>query len=288
MSVVHESQLVEGATMRVAVDEGCLDDWVALQMLKEDPGLVAKIGQGAQLGKDHLVAALRTMIASLKAGDTIAFSSPLLAMPIAPLRVVEDDDEGNFDVAKVLVEGKVDKVVGRKDKKGKKAAAADEEEEEGDFVEVPHPLDAEAEAIRVGPARHRYLEPLFFPSILAELAPSASPDAALLGLEEYEGREVVYSGVQEVMGIVVEQVEDVEARRFVWDGVVIVSSGKVANIQGAFIPPFHLLPTIANFKSGSARCGPRSPPLALRYRRRVGVRNSAQDAAIRQGPRLLF
>lgn len=288
VSVVHESQLVESATMRVGVDEGCLDDWVALQMIKEDPGLVVKIGQGAELGKEHLVAALRTMIASLKAGDTIAFSSPLMTLPLVPVRVVGEDDEGNFDVAKVLVEGKVDKIVGRKDKKGKKAAASGEDEDEGDFVEVPHPLDAEAEAIRVGPARHRYLEPLFFPSILAELAPSASPEAAVLGLEEYEGREVVHFGVQEVMGIVVEQVEDVEVRKFVWDGVVIVSSGKVANIPGTLLSPSFYAGQTLTPSLRSPRCCPRSPPLAFRYRRRVGLRNSAQDAAIREGAGLLF
>lgn len=231
VSVVHESQVVEGATMRLPLDEGHLDDWLSYQLLVEDPTLVETLSAGVSLR-----AGLSMLVQSLKEQeDAIGFSSPFLAATAASKRIVSPSDaadEGDFDVAKLVADGKVDKIVGKKDKK-KQA----EGEEDGDYVEVTHPFDVEAEPIRIGLARHRYLEPLFLPHILADLAPSSNPTAQLLGLTEYEGGPQLFSGVQDAMGIVAGQVEDLEARRALWDGVVIVSSGCVAGIRGqSFVP----------------------------------------------------
>lgn len=226
ISVVHENQVVEGATMRLPLDEGVLDDWAALKLLEEDPELPRKISPTQELGPGQLATALRTMVASLKAGDVIGFASPAFE---GHRDEAAAGDDGELDIAKALVEGKVDKIVGRK--KGKKGAEG-ETEEDGDFVTVPHPFNTAAEALRIGPARHRYLEPLFLPHLVAGLAPSASPAAALLGLQEYEGREVIHAGVQEMIGAVVQQVDDPEERRAIWEAVVIMSAGKVANNKG--------------------------------------------------------
>lgn len=248
VSVVHDSQVVEAATMRVeGLDEGTLDDWVKLQLLLEDPDLPRKLaGEGMSLEGRELAVALDDVVASLKLGEAIEFSSPLLQTKPGRALVAPKDDEGTFDVAQVLVEGKVDKIVGKRkgDKKDKKGDGDDD----GDYVEVPHPYLVDAEPIRVGPARHRYLEPLFLPHILEALKPSASPTAQQLGLEEYETREPMYSGVQEIMGVVVGEIDEAEIRRLVWEGVVIVSSGKVAGIKAlgpALIPllsPFGIDP----------------------------------------------
>lgn len=152
--------------------------------------------------------------------------------------MTDNDNDGDFDVAKVLVEGKVDKLIGKaKEKKGK--GKKDTNEAEGDYVQVGHPYDLEAAPIQIGPIRHRYLEPLFLPSLLAQLAPSHSPAAASLGFTEYEGREVLHSGVQEVIGLVAESVVDFEQRRLIWDNVIITSVGKVAANRGSFLFIFH-------------------------------------------------
>lgn len=225
ISVVHENQVVEGATMRLPLDEGVLDDYTALKILEEDPDLPRKISPTQELGPGQLANALRAVVASLKAGDLIGFASP--AFEARKEKAAEGDD-GELDIAKALVEGKVDKIVGRK--KGKKVAEG--AEGDTDFVEVAHPYNTAAENLRIGPARHRYLEPLFLPQVLTALAPSASPAAALLGLQEYEGREVLYAGVQEMIGTVVEQVDSLEERRAIWEAVVVMSAGKVANNKG--------------------------------------------------------
>jgi hypothetical protein len=268
--------------MRLPLDEGVLDDWVALKLLEEDPDLPRKISPEQELGPGHLASAMRSIVASLKAGDVIGFASPAF---VASKEEAAAED-GELDIAKALVEGKVKDIVSKK--KGKKGT---EGEDEGDFVEVPHPLNTAAEALRIGPARHRYLEPLFLPHLLAGLAPSASATAALLGLAEYEGREVLHAGVQEMIGNVVEQVDDLEERRAVWEAVVIMSAGKVANNKGAprlirFLPSFAIADSLRAFSS--SRPNSDSPPQTLRHRPRVWLRDSTQNASLRSDARVLF
>lgn len=228
VSVVNESQIYDSATARFNLDEGNLDDWVSLQLLLENPSLPQSLSPETELSQEELLLALRMIIASLKEGDVIGFSNSLAGSGVRAEEPMEDD--GNFDVAKVIVEGRVDKIIGKKDKKGKEKR--EEEEEEGDFVDVPHPLNSDLEPLKIGPSRHRYLEPLFTPSILSELAPSSSSTAKLLGLSEYEGREISYSGVAEIIGIAVEQAVDPEVRRAAYEAVMIISTGKIARIQG--------------------------------------------------------
>ncbi|KAL8281512.1 hypothetical protein RQP46_006196 [Phenoliferia psychrophenolica] len=154
--------------------------------------------------------------------------------------------DGELDVAQALADGNVAKLVNKKShKKGggdaKKAnpKGGGAEEDEGDYVEIAHPTDPELEPLRIGPVRHRYLEPLFLPQVLDGLRPSTNEAAKRLGMERYEERPIQYAGVQEVVGLVVSLMDDVEQRRLVWESVVIASSGKIAGIKAlgpALIP----------------------------------------------------
>ncbi|KDE05385.1 hypothetical protein MVLG_04295 [Microbotryum lychnidis-dioicae p1A1 Lamole] len=254
ISIVHESQVVEAATLSLPLDEGVLDDWACLLLLQEDPTLPSQIVPADQRGNaGALVQALRRIVELLKAKNVIGFAPT--AIGNASSTAVEEN-EGDFDVAKAIVEGKVDKIV------GKKKANAQDEEAIGDVIELPSPLDAQ-KTIKVGPARRRYFDPLFAPQLLQQLRPSASPEAALLTLTEYEGREVLHTGIQEAIGLVINQVEDVEQRRLIWESIVIVSVGKLATnktLGAALIP--QLEPYVIDPDSGSE-----SQPKIVKYAR---------------------
>lgn len=233
VSVVHESQVVETATMRMDVDEGDLDDWLALVLLEEDEELAELLKpaeEGPALGTAELYEAMMELVQAIKAVEgAIGFESPLVSATTTRVKMITDDD-GGFDVAKALVDGAVDKIV----KKAKPSQA----DNDSKSIEIAHPLNPSAPPLRIGPARHRWLEPLFMPALLARLAPGASAAAARLGLTDFAERRVVHNGVHEVIGAVVGQVEDVEVRRAVWESVVIISTGKVAsNKRKPPIPP---------------------------------------------------
>ncbi|KAK4693296.1 hypothetical protein P7C70_g8954, partial [Phenoliferia sp. Uapishka_3] len=240
ISVVVESSVVERCGSRTKVDEGTCDDWLMCCMLEEDKDLGVKLG--VEGDGEVLRDALNEVIKQLKEGEVIGFESKALgttkpkggAGAAAGGAAAGVDDDGNFDVAQVLVEGKVDKIVNPSHKKKgtetkKKKAGV---EEEGDFVEVPHPNgDVDADPIRIGPSRHRYLEPLFLPECLRKMG--ESEEGRRLDLpENYKEGAAEGEGVQELIGVVVGELEDVEVRRNVWEGVVVVSSGKIGGIKG--------------------------------------------------------
>jgi actin-related protein 9 len=221
ISVVYDNQVFQRANMRIpGIDEGCLDDWLALQLLVEDPSLPETLSPSSLLSSDELVLALRKIIASLKELGGIAFYSKFFKTSSA--FVGGTDDAGEFDVVKQL------EAKGNKKGKAKKTEA---ELDAMDF-EVPHPLFADADGIMIGSARHKYLEPLYVPELLRQLKPVASLEAGLLNFTEYEEKEIVYAGVQEMIAIIMERVDGVEMRKAVWDSLVIISSGKVGGIKG--------------------------------------------------------
>lgn len=224
VSVVHDCQVVQAANLRIPIDEGHLDDWLALQLLQEDPTL-PEILSSTPLSCHQLVYGLRRIIQSLKEAGAIAFDSTLFASSLATAALdAGAADDGALDIAKQL-ETKV-----KKDAKGK--GKKTEAELDAMAFEVPHPFDAEAEPVKIGGARHRYLEPLYMPSLLAQLAPSASSTAQVLNFVEYEGREILFAGVQEAIGVTVDRVISLDTRKTVLEAIVVVSSGKVAGIKG--------------------------------------------------------
>ncbi|GAA5852346.1 hypothetical protein JCM8547_006749 [Rhodosporidiobolus lusitaniae] len=264
VSAVHENAVLEasGGLRLPFVDEGVCDDYLALRLLEADPkGVVDQLeaAKGSPLGPGELIYALRAVVGELKTRDLIAFESPLLAeLRGGALGAGEsraEGDEAEFDVAKVIVEGKVNDLVKKSKGKGGKQ---EDEGDEGEFVTVANPfapppappsLDLTLEAappaphstLRIGPTRHRYLEPLFFPSLISLLAPSnsSSPAAAQLGMTEYErfapgtsgAREADVGGVHEAVGVVIARTEDQDVRSAVSENVVVVSSGRVASIK---------------------------------------------------------
>lgn len=296
ITAVHENQVLEAPSgMRNPfIDEGACDDYCALQLLEADSTIAdqfkAAKGADAELSTGELVNGLRRIVHDLKVQDKIAFQSPFLSKEIAEAAAlqaaamgVEVADEGTFDVAKVVVEGKVSEVVQNKGK-GK-----DGEEEEGDFVRVPNPFhtaqpgagqidlttDSSPKAtIRIGPARHRYLEPLFFPPLLASLAPSASSTAARLGMSQYErfatseGKALLgQAGVHEMVGVVLSDVPEGDVRTTVSEAVVVVSSGRVANNRCALLSRSGMRTSKLTCFSRSTRRNSRPPPLTLPVRR---------------------
>ncbi|GAA6054736.1 hypothetical protein JCM3770_000056 [Rhodotorula araucariae] len=276
ISIVHESQELPGPSgLRLAhIDEGVCDDYCALKLLEAHPDipqqLLAAAGRTGDLAPGELANALRRVVAELKVRELIGLESPLVAglatagAAVPGIAGVEGED-GSFDVAKVIVEGKVNDIVKKKGK-GKEGDAV--EEEEGDYVRVANPFapapaasvetdltgaPAPGTTLRLGPARHRYLEPLFLPSLLGSLAPSASPAAALLGMHEYArsaaGASAPAAGVAEAIGVALSAVEDAEVRSAVGEAVVVISSGRIASNR-ALGPA--LIPLLSPFRSDLA------------------------------------
>lgn len=223
ISIITESQLLESSTFRFETDEGTLDDYLSLLLIQEDPTLMNTLFPYHEPSCQEIMIGLRSIITSLKEGNVIGFESPHFK-PIAAV-TAPAAEEGEFDVAKVMAEGK-----SKNQRKGKKKEIEATEDE--DIVEIPHPYLADVPPIRIGPIRNRYLEPIFLPSLLSQLAPSDSITAQQLGLEEYEEKETTFAGVQEMMGLLVEKVGESVMRTSIWLGVVVTSTGKVASNKG--------------------------------------------------------
>ncbi|GAA5894212.1 hypothetical protein JCM6882_007603 [Rhodosporidiobolus microsporus] len=284
ISVVHENAVLESAGgLRLPfVDEGVCDDWLALQLLEADPAIPAQFAGARglsgpeQLAPGEVAYGLRAMVGELKVRDLIKFESPLMGAVAGAAAAAgagaaagaagAGDEEGSFDVAKAIADGKVGDLVNKK-KGGSsgKDADGDGDSSAAAAVEVKNPFAPPLPPVDLslgpndqpppppfqsitltGPTRHRYLEPLFLPALISHLAPSASPTAALLGLGEYERfasgegrRQADTAGVHEAVGVVLGRVEDEEVRSAVSEAVVVVSSGRVGSIKalGATLAP---------------------------------------------------
>ncbi|KPV74181.1 uncharacterized protein RHOBADRAFT_54034 [Rhodotorula graminis WP1] len=298
ISVVHDNQELPGPSgLRLAhLDEGVCDDYCALKLLEAHPDIPHQLAtaagrpSGADLAPGELAHALRRIVGELKVRDLIGLESPLVAGlgasasvgaigggGVAGVDGLEGED-GSFDVAKAIVEGKVNDIV-KGGTKGKGKDNGSTSDAEGDFVVVANPFaPAQAAAaapapaaangetdltapvapapgttLRLGPARHRYLEPLFRPSLIAQLAPSASPAAAQLGLGEYERfahrADGVDASVAEAIGVALSAVEDAEVRAAVGEAIVVISSGRIASNR-ALGPA--LIPLLSPFRSDLA------------------------------------
>jgi len=277
ISVVHDNQELPGPSgLRLPhLDEGVCDDYCALKLLEAHPDipqqLVAAAGRpaGAVLAPGELAHALRRIVGELKVRDLIGLESPLVAGLGASASVGAvggagadglEGEDGSFDVAKAIVEGKVNDIV-KGGNKGKGKEGANGSDADGDFVVVANPFapaqpaaapalagpngetdltapaaPAPGTTLRLGPARHRYLEPLFRPSLVAQLAPSASSAAQQLGLAEYERfarrADGVDASVAEAIGVALSAVEDAEVRAAVGEAIVVISSGRIASNRG--------------------------------------------------------
>lgn len=277
ISAMYENQVVPAASdFRIGdLDEGVCDDYCLYKILEGDPTIEQQLldakttaaGSGGQqpvtFAPGELANAMRRVVSDLKVQNAISFESPLLGSTITRLLQLgiqqaagegEEGEEGTLDVAKAIVEGKVDEIVrGGGDK-------AKDDGEGGQFVRVSNPYlpaatttgtDASASTsntnttLRIGPIRHRYLEPLFFPSVLACLAPTPSSSSQgetlasrLFGTEYSKfagpGATLPHAGLHEAVGVVLASVPDEGVRNAVSEAVVVVSSGRIANNRGEF------------------------------------------------------
>ncbi|GAA5969431.1 hypothetical protein JCM8115_003249 [Rhodotorula mucilaginosa] len=289
ISAMYENQVVPAASdFRIGdLDEGVCDDYCLYKILEGDPTIEQQLldakttaaGSGGQqpvtFAPGELANAMRRVVSDLKVQNAISFESPLLGSTITRLLQLgiqqaagegEEGEEGTLDVAKAIVEGKVDEIVrGGGDK-------AKDDGEGGQFVRVSNPYlpaatttgtDASASTsntnttLRIGPIRHRYLEPLFFPSVLACLAPTPSSSSQgetlasrLFGTEYSKfagpGATLPHAGLHEAVGVVLASVPDEGVRNAVSEAVVVVSSGRIANNR-ALGPA--LIPLLSPFRS---------------------------------------
>ena len=286
ISAVHENQVVPAASgFRLAdLDEGVCDDYCLYKILEADPTIEQQLldaktaassassssssgQQPVTFAPGELANAMRRVVSDLKVQNAISFESPLLGSTITRLLQLgiqqaagegEEGEEGTLDVAKAIVEGKVDEIV----RGGGGDAHRDDDEEGGKFVRVSNPYlpgttatgtdpsSSTNTTLRIGPIRHRYLEPLFFPSVLACLAPttpsssSSSPSGGetlasrLFGTEYSKfagpGATLPHAGLYEAVGVVLASVPDEGVRNAVSEAVVVVSSGRIANNRGEF------------------------------------------------------
>ncbi|KAK4048855.1 hypothetical protein OIO90_005663 [Microbotryomycetes sp. JL221] len=248
ISIINDNHLIERANMSTRLlNEGILDDYLAIKILEKDSTLLNTLSQSQSqqqqsddenqsLTPESLSWAMRTIVHSLKETNSIGFQSPLfqsktgtnnLSTSNQNVDSMLGNEEGELDVAKVLIEGKLDKIVNKKSTT--KTNNSTTNKEEGDFVSIPNPFDSNLPNIKIGPVRHQYLEPLFEPVVLECLNPLKSNLALELGFKEYEGLETLHTGLQEMMGVVLGQIDKIEDRASALESVVVVSTGKVAN-----------------------------------------------------------
>lgn len=270
ISAVHENQLVESASgFRLTdVDEGICDDYCAYRLLEADPSIERQLLEAkraaandaaVQFSRGEFANCVRRLVGELKINGAISFESPLLGKDISQLLQLgiqqaagegEEGEEGTLDVAKAIVEGKVDEIVRGKGTKGGPDGQGDEDDRS---VRVANPYAPAASAadssssphatIRIGPARHRYLEPLFFPAVLSCLSPSSSSSNPALAkslfgdeYERFSSPDAPSAGLHEAVGIVLSDVSEEEVRNAVSEAMVVVSSGRIANNRGEFGP----------------------------------------------------
>jgi actin-related protein 9 len=175
---------VPGGTVTSPLGVEDLDRYLAHLILQANPDLpsllsvaspesaAAAAGDSAEpLSPYALGDALLKIVQSLKTTEeAIVFASERLGLGL--IEATGEHEEELDDVARVVATGKLNKFTS-KTKKNNKASgtttANGSDAAQPDTVEVPHPLSASLPAITIGPERHRYAEPLFEPSLLAEI-----------------------------------------------------------------------------------------------------------------------
>ncbi|GAA5849636.1 hypothetical protein JCM5353_006032 [Sporobolomyces roseus] len=253
VSVVHDNQVYEapGGSRVSWVDEGVLDDYCAVKIWEENRESLmdgfgkAREEEGKELNQGEILDGVRRIVGELKNRDLIGFKSKLYTPPIN-LQALGDtvtggEEDGQFDVAKVVAEGKVSEIVKKSKSKSKTGTTS-----EGDFVTIPNPFSPpppppqidltipvaeipEHANLSIGPSRHLYLEPLFFPQVLSDTLTSTNDAAKEIGLTYFERIQVPKHGIQEVIGSVLTSIKDLEVKEAVCENLIVISSGRVAS-----------------------------------------------------------
>jgi len=227
VTVVHENRVLQEASQgnRIHwVDEGVLDDYSAVNIWKENKESLLKGFKGAlekeEVSQSECLDGVRRIVGELKLKDLIGFQSKHFKPNgnTTTTNTDGDDQDGTFDVAKAVVEGKVSEIVkagSSKKSLGKKNSKTNGGEEEEDFVTIPNPFSPPPPPppidltipqpeiplhanLEIGPSRHRYLEPLFFPQVLSKTLTNSNDHAKEIGLTYFENITVPHSGIQEL------------------------------------------------------------------------------------------
>ena len=244
------------------VDEGVLDDYCAVKIWEENretllDGFEKAQEEGKELSQSEILDGVRRIVGELKNRDLIGFKSRLYTPPVN-LQALGDtvaggEEDGQFDVAKVVAEGKVGDIV-KKSKSKSKTTTSD-----GDFVTIPNPFSPPAPPpqidltipvaeipehanLQIGPSRHLYLEPLFFPQVLSTTLSSTNSAAKEIGLTYFERIEAPNFGIQEVIGSVLTAIKDLEVKEAVCENLIVISSGRVASNRGTSFRSLSLFP----------------------------------------------
>lgn len=235
ISTVHENVVQTIATTRAQIGEKDLDNYLCYLMLQANPNLPAIISPSSTLQGTDLKSALLQIIQSLKNQADIQFSSTLLNLNLTNdprLQQAEnpeaEEEEGITDVAQALATGKADKIIAaaKAAKLGLANPAARILSDPGNCA-VPNPLSP-AEQIEIGPERHRWAEPLFMPSLLADV-----PCFDGSGRPMYTGQELLVksASIAECVWSAL-RVVDLSIRKGIWENVVV--TGNASKVKGAW------------------------------------------------------
>jgi actin-related protein 9 len=230
VSAVFDSIPIAGASVWSPLGTEDLDKYLAHLILQANPDLPTVLSSDSSepLVPPALGDVLLSIVQSLKAGeDTILFASDKLNLGLVEASfagATVDQDEELDDVAKVVATGKLNKFTSKAKKS--KASGGENANPEPDTVTVPHPLSASLPAITVGPERHRYAEPLFDPSILADV-----PALFNTGNKAYTHIELENKAfsLPDAAAAVVRMLEPVR-RTMAWEHLVV--TGDLAPIKG--------------------------------------------------------
>lgn len=262
ISVIHENRVLESFGSKSEklswIDEGVLDDYLAVKLWESNDDKETLLeGFNKALGKEEIgmgecLDGVRRIVGELKSRDLIGFESKHFESK--DLKLVQaqgglgGEEDGSFDVAKAVVEGKVSEIV-KKKSTTKTKSSSNSKTPEGDYVTIPNPFSPppppppvdltqpvpeipEHANLSIGPSRHSYLEPLFFPQVLKTHLTTKNESAKQLGLTYFENLEVPHSGIQESLGNVLCSIGDREIREQVSENLVVISSGRVASNKG--------------------------------------------------------
>ncbi|GAA5954590.1 hypothetical protein JCM3765_003824 [Sporobolomyces pararoseus] len=257
ISIVHENQLFGGGEKLNWIDEGVLDDFLTVKIWETEKdhlldGFKKALGREEKIEMVEILDGVRRIVGELKSRDLIGFESEFFN--VKDLNLVQTDgvggekeEDGSFDVAKAVVEGKVSEIVNKKKNNNKsKSSSSSSNTPVGDYVTIPNPFSPppppapidltvpvpeipEHANLSIGPCRHLYLEPLFFPKVLSTHLTCLSESAKELGLTYFETLEAPQSGIQELLGNVLCSIGDSQIRESVSENLVVISSGRVAS-----------------------------------------------------------
>ena len=242
ISLIIDSVIHYPSLLKCSIGEKDCDAYLVHLLLKENPELANELAPDAALtplAGDELFSVVLDLVKLLKEKEYIRFSPAALGFTytVGADKAVgatsgadgedaeDDEDEGITDVAKAIASGKAARLLAGKGMDTEIVAG------EGDTLIIPNPVSNARNSITIGPARHRYAEPLFDPTLLCALQPHDCA-AAINGK-----RKCNLSPLQEVVAAAVTRFPESSKRGVAWEYVVF--TGGLSLIRGEdILSPF--------------------------------------------------